>query len=256
MPVFAAEKYGRGRTFAFSSDSTAYWGQDFERYWGEGDNRYFRNFWRNVVRWLSESSIAGSKRLLVDTDKIIYRSGESIKLKAVAYNASYEETTDYQLVARLLDADDQAQAIGAAEPLAANKAAGRYESEIKARLPKKVAEAGKPFSTLQLAKVEVVATHKGREVARTSVDIQILNDSRELANPQPALQRLNALASQSGGRVLRSADELGSLLQEFPSTPGDVLVHRSPIWDKYWIWGAIIMLLGVEWSIRRLVGFG
>lgn len=256
MPVFAVEKYGRGRTFALSSDSTAYWGQDFERYWGQGDNRYFRKFWRNVVRWLSESSIAGSKRLLVDTDKIIYRPGESIKLKAVAYNASYEETTDYRLVAQLIDAGDQAPAIGAAETLTANKAAGRYESEIKARLPKTVTEVGEPFSTLQLATVEVVATYKRREVARTAVDLQILNDSRELANPQPALERLTALASQSGGRVLSSASELGNLLREFPSTPGEVLIHRSPIWDRYWFWGAIIILLGVEWSVRRLVGFG
>ena len=256
MPVFAVEKYGRGRTFALSSDSTAYWGQDFERYWGEGDNRYFRKFWRNVVRWLSESSIAGSKRLVVDTDKIIYRPDEPIKLKATAYNTSYEETTDYQLVARLLDAGEDAEAIGASETLAANSALGRYESEIKAQLPQKFAEAGKPFSTLQAAKIEVVASNKGREVARTTVDIQVLNDSRELSNPQPDLERLTELASQSGGRVLSSADELGSLLREFPTTPGEVLVHRSPIWDSYWFWSGIVILLGLEWSLRRLVGFG
>ena len=256
MPVFAVEKYGRGRTFAFSSDSTHYWGQDFERYWGEGDNRYFRKFWRNVVRWLSESSIAGSKRLLVDTDKIIYRPGEAIKLKAIAYTASYKETTDYQLVAQLINDGDDREQLGPAETLKANMAAGRYESAIKARLPRKFQEAGEAFSTLQLAKVEVVATHKGREIARTTVDIQVLNDSRELANPQPALDRLTELASLSGGRVLGSVEELEKLLREFPTTPGEVLVHRSPIWDSFWLWGFIIILLGLEWSLRRMVGFG
>ena len=89
MPVFACETYGRGRTFAMSSDSTADWGRAFESRWGEGDNRYFRKFWRNVVRWLSENSFSGSNRLHAETDKIIYRPGEQIMLTATAYDDSF-----------------------------------------------------------------------------------------------------------------------------------------------------------------------
>ncbi|MCO6458874.1 MAG: hypothetical protein J5I93_26500, partial [Pirellulaceae bacterium] len=101
MAVFSAETYGRGRTFAMSTDSTAYWGQTFERQWGRGDNRYFRKFWRNVIHWLSENSIAGNKRLHVETDKVIYRPGEPIRLDAIAYDESYQPTTAYQLVGTL-----------------------------------------------------------------------------------------------------------------------------------------------------------
>src|SRR5262249_29412821 len=63
VTVFSCQTFGRGRTFAMASDTTVDWGRDFERNWGEGDNRYFRKFWRNVIRWLAESSEAGQNRL-------------------------------------------------------------------------------------------------------------------------------------------------------------------------------------------------
>ncbi len=56
VTVFSCQNFGRGRTFAMATDSTIAWGTDFEKNWGEGDNRYFRKFWRNVVRWLTENS--------------------------------------------------------------------------------------------------------------------------------------------------------------------------------------------------------
>ena len=55
VTVFSCQTFGRGRTFAMATDTTVAWGSDFEKSWGEGDNRYFRKFWRNVVRWLTEN---------------------------------------------------------------------------------------------------------------------------------------------------------------------------------------------------------
>ena len=84
-----------------SSDTTLDWGRDFEHNWGEGDNRYFRKFWRNVVRWLAENSESGQKRLWVETDKVIYRPGQDIRIKAVAYDDQLNETDSYRVVERL-----------------------------------------------------------------------------------------------------------------------------------------------------------
>jgi hypothetical protein len=265
MPVFACETYGRGRTFALSSDSTYYWGQDFERNWGEGDNRYFRKFWRNTVRWLSENSISGSKRLAIETDKIIYRPGDLIKLTAVAYDASYHETTDYQLVAYLKPNEKNAVAT-ASVALPARTEQNRYTGEVEANLPAGEVEANLPasaivnvdksFTTLRTANLEVVATDGQREIARSSVDVQLLYDSPELQRPQPAPENLELLASGSGGEVLEDETELADLLRQFPATPGEVLVHRSPVWDRTWFWGILLGLLGFEWSLRRRAGFG
>src|SRR6185436_6506623 len=55
----------RGRSIAFTSDTTRSWGRDFETLWGEPidpamplteancDSRYYRQFWVNAVRWLA-----------------------------------------------------------------------------------------------------------------------------------------------------------------------------------------------------------
>ena len=77
-PIFTVQPYGKGRSFAMSTDTTVAWGTDFERIWGEGDNRYFRKFWRNVVTWLAENSAGSNRRLQISTDKIIYRPGQPI----------------------------------------------------------------------------------------------------------------------------------------------------------------------------------
>jgi len=257
MPVFASESYGRGRTFALASDSTAYWGQDFERYWGEGDNRYFRKFWRNVVRWLSENSIAGSKRLWIETDKIIYRRGEPIELTATAYDTSAHESTAYELTAQLVHSPEgrpDGPAAGTSpSQLVPDVARLRYHGSIEARVPDRpVGAAGEPFSTLQATQLEVVARDGGREIARTQVEVQVLLDSSELERPSAAPKHLRELSSFGGGRVLDNAQQLAGLLREFPPTPGETIIHRTPSWDRSWFWLLLVGLLGIEWTLRRL----
>ena len=109
MPVFACETFGRGRTFAMSTDTTQAWGRYFESQWGEGDNRYYRKFWRNVIRWLAENSRASQRRLIVHTDQVIYSPGEPIQVVAEAFDRDFRSTTDYRVTARLVSADSPAR---------------------------------------------------------------------------------------------------------------------------------------------------
>src|SRR5262249_14451176 len=102
MPIMSCQPFGKGRSFALSSDSTDAWGRDLERIWGEGDNRYSRKFWRNVVRWLAENSANANRRLKVETDKLIYRTREPVQVTARAFDEHLEETRKYHLVARLV----------------------------------------------------------------------------------------------------------------------------------------------------------
>jgi uncharacterized membrane protein len=256
MPVFACESYGRGRTFAMATDSTFAWGQAFERHWGEGDNRYFRKFWRNVIRWLTENSIAGSKRLSIDADKVIYRPGEPIRLTAVAYDTSYNETVDYRLTAHLRpdQAEESSPVSVTLTPVAAQN---RYEGQLEARLPTlSDSGAGQATSTLRTANIEVVASDTNREIGRSTLAIQVLHDSRELLRPRPVPENLKRLADGTDGVVLGEATDLADLLAQFPAAPGEVIVHRSPTWDRSWFWGLLVLLLSLEWSLRRRAGFG
>jgi uncharacterized membrane protein len=257
MPIFGCETYGRGRTFAMATDSTYAWGVDFERRWGEGgDNRHFRKFWRNVVRWLSENSLAGSRRLHVDTDKLIYRPGETVRLTATAFDESLEQTTSYELTAGWVAADDKPKAPLPVD-LTADPALQVYKGELPTRVSRGLTvQPSGSDAVMHAAQLRVVAAGSGKEVARTDVDIQLLEDSVEFLDPRPAWENLETLATLSGGRMLRGSAELAELLRDLQRSEGEVLVHQTPLWDRWWLWLFLLGILTVEWSLRRRAGFG
>jgi hypothetical protein len=255
MVVFAAERYGKGRTFAMAPDSTVDWGYNFERFWGEGDNRYFRKFWRNVVYWLTENSIA-NRKLKLETDKIIYRPEESIKIDARAFDDTFEATTGAKLTARLRTPGDPRHAtwLGATE-LTARPADKVYEGKLPspalADVPITATNATAP---LRLLTLEVTAENGSKTIAQATLDVQLLDDPVEFHDPRPDTAQLERLAEASGGQVLRTPLDLTRLLGSYSTTEGEVIVQRTPLWDHPLLWGLLLGLLTVDWCLRRWWG--
>jgi hypothetical protein len=250
MPIFACQTYGRGRTFAFAPDTTADWGKWFESQWGEGgDNRYFRRFWRNVIRWLTENSTGGNKRLLVETDRVIYRDGQPIQITARALDEHYKETIDYQLSATVRSVP------AAATSLVPTAQGTAYTGQMETS-PLAAVVASDAAAVLADNEIDVVATHKGKEIARATARVMVLPDLHELVQPRAQPEVLDRLASDTGGSTLRSTGDLTALLQGMRATRGNSLISRQPLWDHTALWTVIIILLGIEWSLRRLSGFG
>ena len=219
-PIFACQSYGRGRSFAMMTDTTEAWGADFERYWGEGDNRYFRKFWRNVVSWLTENSVASQNRLVVEADKLIYRPGEPIQLTAEAYDEQFQPTTKYEVQVQRTEAQD---ATDTSIRLAVSGA--RYLGTLPAVLPD--APSDMEATTLMPTVLSVTMFERGKEVARRDVTVQVLNDSDELLSPNAQPSTLEELAALTGGQVLTSPSDLQHALEGLPSTPGKRVVHRA-----------------------------
>jgi uncharacterized membrane protein len=259
MPVFSCEPFGKGRTFAMSTDTTRDWGLRFENEWGEeGDNRYFRKWWRNVVLWLAENAPGVNRRLRVETDKMLYRPGQPITLSARAYDDKLEETNRYRLVARLRPPEEaKTRPVAPIQEAAlAPKSSDRlYEGQLSAPplrlLPTTGANAASP---MRMAALDVMAYDGDREVSQTTLDVQVLDDPAEFQDPRPDAARLEELARASGGKVLHSAEELAQLLGTFTTAPGEIVVSRSPLWDHVGLWGLLVVLLTVEWVLRRWWG--
>ena len=103
--------------------------------------------------------------------------------------------------------------------------------------------------------IEVIASEKGKEIARTTARISILPDLHELIHPLPRPEVLQRLAEATGGKTLQSSADLVAVLRDLPVTPGDSIISRQPLWDKTWLWLTIVTLLAIEWSLRRLSGY-
>jgi uncharacterized membrane protein len=260
MPVFACQQYGRGRTLAMTTDTTADWGRDFESQWGEGDNRYFRKFWRNTVKWLAENSIGGTQRLRIESDKVIYRPGQPIQVTAHAYDDKLEETNKYRIFARLKPATVVANGMASSPPTLeeAPLLPGAGEPAYRGRLtapPISSLKADSPASSsLRSLTLEVIAYDGDYVAGRGELDVQVLDDSAEFRDLRPDPQRLEELAQISGGRVLHNSQELSRLLQSIKPAEGEAVVVRQPAWDNPALWFLLLLLLTVEWMFRRYRG--
>lgn len=260
--IFACQPYGKGRTFAMTTDTTYQWGTDFERRWGQADNRYFRKFWRNVVHWLAENSARGNRRLRVELDKVVYRPEESIHVTARAYDEELDETDRYRIVARIRPSRDTQESAGTSSPRVIQEATlipkgdpPVYQGQLDAVPPRRgLLSAKDSLSAVRLLELAVDAYDGEQSAARIVVDVQILDDSVEFHNPRPDIELLEDLAVASGGEVLHTAGELAQSLDSRGQTPGEIVVHRTPVWDHPLPWLFLLGLLVTEWIMRRRRG--
>jgi uncharacterized membrane protein len=257
MPVFACETYGKGRTFAMTTDTTVDWGVYFERDWGEnGDNRYFRKFWRNVVLWLAENSAGANRRLRVETDKVLYRPGEPIQVSARAYDAKLEETQRYRLAARLRPAGPAAPTAALQEAaLTPRPGESVYHGDLATpalnQLPLPVNAGPAPP---RMATLDVTAYDGEKIASQAKLDVQVIDDPVEYQDPRPDPARLEQLARDSGGTVLHSAEELAGILNACKTAPGEVVVRKTPLWDHAALWLLLLSFLTADWMLRRWWG--
>lgn len=281
LPAIVAGRYGRGRTLALAFPITSPSAEDFVQKWGqEGDNRYYGKFARNLVYWLTENSAIGRRRLVASADKRFYRPGESITVRAATYDESAAPTKNYRVTAMVephstsgaeADSDDSPLRWPAGMPresgeegpfvlwgeefplpLGGNSANESAVPLHSIQLP--LAEALTSGASSQSLRVELTAYEDQTQVDSTSLDIQILHDPFEQQNPFPDHELLARVASASGGKVLRSANELAAVLEDVPVNVGLPIVKRAPLWSNAWVLGLILGLLTVEWCWRRSLG--
>lgn len=274
MPAIVAGRYGRGRTIALAVPLTAPYADELVQKWGLGDNRYYGKFCRNLVYWLTESSAIGRRRLVASADKRFYRPGETITLQAATYDESASPTRNYRVVAMV----EPHAAPGEAEPEASplrwpsglprtsgeegpfiawgeefDLALGGQEKPLHAiGLP--LAEVLASGTSSQSLRIELTAYEDLTQVDSTSLDIQVLHDPFEQQNPFPNHELLARLAAASGGKILRSAEDLAAVLEDVPINVGPPITKRSPLWSNAWVLCLLLGLLTVEWCWRRSLG--
>ena len=256
-PIFSAQPYGRGRSFAMSTDSTTSWGSAFESSWGEGDNRHFRKFWRNVVTWLAENSSGSSRQLEVATDRVVYRPGRPIEVTARAFDEKLEPTDRYRLVARLLAADARLGRRPTARGGLADGPCGPVSGDFAASLPIPPGRVDPPSRWLQPPGRDGRGGRLRRRPSRHPGEPRRPDPRRLRRVPRPPARRRSprpARQALSGGSVLTGADDLARHLEQSTERVDRVVTTRSPLWDSPAVMGLVMALLVAEWAIRRWKG--
>lgn len=273
MPVITAGPYGKGRTLAMTIAIDDRQAADLLRDWGPSDERYYQKFWRNVIYWLTEDSSIGRRRLIADTDKMLYRPGETILIEAMTYNEGASRTTNYRLEAMIepqsatteLDSDycavcwpnELQRTSGVEGPLMA----WGEPFDLPLRADQRGFDVALPISddpaagsASQSLRIELSAYEDFALVDSTSLDVQILDDPFEQQNPLPNPELLRQVARLSGGEVLADAEELAAMIRDLPTEIGPPVVRKTPLWNRWWLLSVLLLLLVIEWAWRRSLG--
>lgn len=250
--VLAVQEVGRGRSMAFTSDTTRSWGEDFETTWGEPvdkrwgltedncDSRYYRQFWVNAVRWLAAGRAGRTNQAVVLELSAGYTvPGEPVEASVRVRDLARRDVPGAQVTIYAGNAASS-NAVAVARWDAAARA---YTASV--RIPK------------DGAYILTAVAQSGN--TRLGDDRQLLvgeTIDREMADLRARPDLLALVASSASGLVHRvdasPAAGLADLWRTAP--PPTVDYDRKPLWDKPWWLAAILGVLTLEWALRRWRG--
>jgi uncharacterized membrane protein len=250
--ILAVQNVGRGRTMAFTSDTTRTWGKDFETTWGERiiaarplseencDSRYYRQFWVNAARWLAAARLSRTNSpVSLEIARSHSLPGERVAASVVVRDKESRIVSDAEVLVLLSSTSETNRAVKAV-----------FDRASQAYLLDLVATTAGDYM------VTAAATAKGQKLGEDRQLLVCESGDRELGDLRARPDLMAAIASASGGRALsvseNSAVEGASLFNTAP--PPAIERRHTPMWDRWWWLSGILAALTIEWSVRRLKG--
>ena len=225
-PLVAVQRFGHGRSMVFTGEASWRW-----RMRMPSTDRTYELFWRHAARWLAAPS--------PDPVSIPPVSGlaprEAGTLSVDVRDDEFAAVADAQVQMRVTVPGGETRDLRVA---LADARAGRYSGEF-------------VFDQPGIYRVAVEA-RRGTTVLGSSERWALVGGAdTEMADPRLNEDVLRRVARASGGRYVpaRDASEIPSLLESQAADPGTPRLQE--LWHQSWIFAAAIMLLGVEWFLRR-----
>jgi hypothetical protein len=237
LPLVIQMRYGAGQVIYVATDEIWRW-----RY-GRGELLPDR-FWVQIIRRLGRESLSGSEEAAtLDVSPRRLTTSQVMRIDLELLDARLFDETRVSVPATVETADG--------EPVA----------EIELR------RLDAPSSTGQASTVEFAATYRPGVAgdlrvrvddptlngARLDVPIEVFTPEDELRRPDTDHELLEALAAQTGGRVL-PPDELSQLERILPNRSVRTINPLTErIWDTPLVFALVLLLLTCEWVGRKVI---
>lgn len=235
-PLLTIAEQGRGRVLSISTDGSWYWA--FASHATGAPTRSYERFWSNAVRWLVRDPELTTLSVTADPSSV--EPGKPVGVVIVARLPDYQPAPGAKVVVELLDADD-----------------GRV-------IGTQTQEAG-PDGTLRVEfpppqpgayKVTARATKDNKPLGEASDAVAVRAVGPELADARVNASLLEEIANATGGAYFESPKVK---LSDVPlREPPLVEVGRSrdeALWDRWYWLTLLVVLLGLEWAVRRRFGY-
>lgn len=244
MPVIAVSEPGEGRSMAITSDSTWRWG--FEHLGDGGTPREYQTFWNNAIRWLIQDPELKLVRL--DMHRDVVAPGEPLDATVRAFAPDYSPAThrDGELAIRFTP--EEAIAEGTRE-------AGEHRETISFQTD----HAGQWDLDRALEEPGIYEF----EAELPSETGPLTDDNLLLVTPDVSQYRDIVPRQRLLSLLSEATDGHHTVLPDFSAgdlhfnAPRFVEVHDREVvqlWDNIFLFVAILLLLGTEWTLRRRWG--
>lgn len=232
-PWLATRMYGAGRVFYLASDQSWRW-----RY--KVADRFYGRFWNQLIQAVVQPPYSASDQFLaVGTDKIEYESGESVLLRARLRDTRGNPVTDSTVDALVVH---QGNTIATVPMSLENVDRGTYTTMIPP-LPDgdysiRVRASGYDESAL-LADAPI----RVRQTNHAEMDRVSLNEDS-----------LRQIAEAGNGIYVHQSDAQSLIEYLKPLSSGTIIESDTVLWQSFYWFIPIILLLALEWWLRKRAG--
>jgi len=230
-PLLVSGRYGAGQVLYLGFNGTWRWRK------AGSQAEFFDKFWVQAVRHLVESrSLEGRRRGNVQTDNDRYEIGEKVTITARLQDPSYQPLVADKVEAALRVEGESPVAVYLL-PLANQP--GAFEATY---VPRKTGQ----------HKLSVRIPGSTSEEGGIEVPFQVNLPSVETNQVWLNKPLLNDLAELSGGRYFE-INELDQLAAAVPDKTETIEIRSQPdpLWDIWQVLAVVVVLLGLEWAIRK-----
>lgn len=231
-PAIVWRRYGTGKVLYMAIDETWRW-----RY--RVADEYHIRYWNQVGNLMMARAYAVRDRFAsIDTGELVYAPGQSADLRIQLRNPDGKTVTDVQARAHILRDGVRIATI----PLEPDAETGEYHGKTAGltdgSYTVKIEADGYPEEQMIAEGRFFVRMPAVGEMAQTACDESLLAE----------------IALASGGQMLREEDsgQLEEILR--PLSEGKVVESETAIWQSPVWFGAIVLLLTIEWILRKRFG--
>lgn len=235
-PVVSIREVGQGRTMAVATDSMWHW--RFLAVADGGSGREFDRFWSNSLRWLIRDPELARVRL--DAERSVVLLGDPIGAEVRVLGPDYRGLAGAKVHAELVPVESKSKK----KSVARDVTTGPEGTGV-------LVFRDVPPGTYV---IRVDARANGERIGRAEEPVIVEGSDVELAAPFPRPEILKALADGSGGRYFDVTDSLDDIeIRDARRVEVD-RTRRIPVWDTLAALVALLVIVGLEWWLRRRAG--
>ena len=233
LPLMVSRQFGAGRVMYLAGDETWRWRYKTADLWHQ-------RIWNQIARSVMARSFSVSSQFLsLDTGPVSYRPGQSVEVRIRLQDAAGKPAVSAAVDALVWRGGQVAATVSLQ---ADENVPGIYRGRV----------TGLPAGDYEVS-VQAAGYSSEALAARSSFTVTA-ETAAELRDGSANEELLRQMAEAGGGQFLREEDlrRLPEILSVYSA--GRIIESETLLWQSYWWFLSILLLLTCEWLLRRRAG--